>query len=221
MSQVFLAVGGWAAPPGGHADSGFLKWAAAVLGVLLLFGAFASWDTRRQRRNAPSEQRAEELRQELRSGIPNARGHVRIDPAGYPGTSAGQAEDIAREEGFLRQSHGAGGQWLFYRMDTQPGSATDADVRGSPAPEAVRESAAAQRAAHRVRERDGFAPLDEAILASAEKGLQQSRAKSDRAVVGAALAMLAGLRPRVSQGSPGGSGCLTRCSRCAPWRHWF
>ncbi|WP_405412917.1 hypothetical protein [Streptomyces decoyicus] len=193
MSRIFLTVDQWAAPPGGHTDPSFLKWVAVGLGMLSLLGAFASWDTRRQRRNVPSERRVEELRHELRSGTPNIRGHIRIDPSSYPGTSVGQAEDIAREEGFLRQSHGARGQWLFYRMGTQPGSSTDSDVRGGPALEVVRENAAAQRAARWIREREGFDPLDEATLEAAERGLLQSRAKSERAIVGAVLAMMAGL----------------------------
>ncbi|MGX1759282.1 hypothetical protein ACWIG5_20585 [Streptomyces lydicus] len=192
MNEVFLAVEHWAAPPGGHIDPSFLKWAAVGFGVWLLFGAFAYWDKRRTRSKVPLEQRVDELRRELRTGVPNVRGHIRVDPSRYPGTSTGEAEDIAREEGFLRQAHGAKGQWLFYRMGTQPGSSRYVDVRGGPALEVVRESAAAQRTAHWIRERDGFDPLDEDTLKAAEKGLQQSRAKSDRAIVGTALAMLAG-----------------------------
>lgn len=193
VSQVLFAVDQWAAPPGGHTDPNFLKWVAVGLGLLLLFGAFASWDTRRQRRNIPSEQRLEELRYELRSGTPTGQGHIRIDPSRYPGTSADQAEDIAREEGFLRQSHGTRGQWLFYRIGTQPGSSTDSDVRGGPALDVVRESAVAQRTARWIREREGFDPLDQSTLAAAEKGLKRSRARRDRAIAGTVLAMMASL----------------------------
>ncbi|MFF4601957.1 hypothetical protein ACFY12_04245 [Streptomyces sp. NPDC001339] len=163
------------------------------LGLWLLFGAYTAWDTRRQRKKVPLEQRVEELRQELRTGVPNVRGHIRINPSNYPGISTNQAEDMARAEGFLRQAHGAKGQWLFYRTGTRPGSSAEVDMRGGPALDVLRESAAAQRTARWIHERDGFDPLDEATLIAAEKGLRKSRAKSDRVIVGGFLCMLAGL----------------------------
>lgn len=178
------------APPGGQNSPAFLQWTAVGFGLWLLFAVVATWESRRRKKKLPVEQRVDVLREELRTGTPNARGHIRVDPVGYPGISVSQAEDVAREEGFLRQSQGAKGQWLFYRVGTQPGSSTGIDVRGGPAPEVVRESAAARRVAEEFRTQDGFDPLDETTLATAEKELRTARARSDRATVRCALALL-------------------------------
>lgn len=138
---MYLAAGiRLAAPPVAESDGTHLWWITAGVGALVLLGFLADWDTRRTRRKIPLDQRVAELRREIRTGTPNVRGHIRVDPSRYPGISDGQAEDMAREEGFLRQTHGTKGMWLFYRMGTQPGSASQVDMRGGPPIEEVRQS---------------------------------------------------------------------------------
>ncbi|WP_274563636.1 hypothetical protein [Streptomyces spiramyceticus] len=188
LADVLLA-----APPVTESDTTVLWWITACVGALMLLGFVADWDTRRTRRKVPLEQLAAELRREIRTGAPNVRGHISVDPSRYPGISGGQAEDMAREEGFLRQTHGTKGKWLFYRVGTQPGSTSEMDMRGGPPTEDVRQSPAAQRAARWVRERDGFDPLDAAVVDEAETGMRKAHASYERCFVGAALCALPGV----------------------------
>lgn len=109
------AVAPLAAPPG-YVDPDALWWTGGIMGVLLLINLLIVWDNRRKRRRVPLEQLREELRKALRVGAPNVRGQVRIDPSRYPGIPVGEAEAIADEEGFDRQTHGTKGTWLFVRV---------------------------------------------------------------------------------------------------------
>lgn len=181
-----------AAPPLAQSDTTVLWWIAAGVGTLVLLSILASWDTRRSRRKVPLDQLKAELRREIRMGIPGARGYLRVTPSRYPGISDGLADDVAREEGFLRQTHGTKGMWLFYRIGTQPGSASHVDMRGGPLIEEVRRSPAAQRTARWVCERDGFDPLEAAVLDEAEQGLRKAHARYERSLVAAVLCVLPG-----------------------------
>jgi hypothetical protein len=104
-----------AAPPGGVASPATLGWIGAGVAVLVLVNLLIAFGSRRRRRQVPPGQLREELRGEIRDGAPNVRGHIRVNPARYPGISAGEAETIAGEEGFTRQTHGTKGMWLFLR----------------------------------------------------------------------------------------------------------
>lgn len=140
----------------------------------------------------PRDGQVAELKKELRTRAPNARGHVRVAPGEFPALTTVEAECVADEVGFARQTHGAEGLWLFYRKGTRPGSTGALDVRGGPRPEELRQSAAARQLAAWPRERDGFGPLDEATLKAAEDGVRRLRAKRDRLVVGATFALMVG-----------------------------
>ncbi|UGY93910.1 hypothetical protein [Streptomyces gobiensis] len=180
------------APEGTNIGWEDLRGVGIFLGLVLLLNVWAAWEKFRTRRRIPREQRVIELRSELSTGIPDARGHVRVDPGMYPGISDEQAESIARQKGFLRQTHNTKGKWLFYRMGTQPGSATDTDVRGGPPLEELQSSPAAHRTARWVCENEGFDPLDEATVKNAEEGMRKLRSRSDRAVMGICVSFLAG-----------------------------
>ena len=105
-----------AAPPGGVVSPVALGWIGGVLVALVVVNLLIAWGSRRRRRRVPAGQLREELRGEIRGGAPNVRGHIRVNPARYPGISAGEAEAIAGEEGFTRQTHGTKGMWLFLRQ---------------------------------------------------------------------------------------------------------
>ncbi|UNO39213.1 hypothetical protein [Streptomyces sp. MST-110588] len=126
---------------------------------------------------------------------------MRVAPGEYPAITTAEADQLAQELGFARQTHGTGGPWLFYREGTQPGSVMDVDVRGGPDPEELRRSAAAARVADWYREQDGFDPLDEATLKAAESGIRKLRAKRDRLVVGTFFAFLVGAFATVAVGA--------------------
>ncbi|MFD8592818.1 hypothetical protein ACFV1B_25280 [Streptomyces sp. NPDC059637] len=182
-----------AVPPGGDTDPTFLKWGFGILGVFVVLSVLASWETRRQRRKIPLDQLVEELGRKIRTGVPNVRGHVRIDPSEFPGISDADAERIAGEQGFLRQTHGTKGLWLFYREGTRPGSSSEADVLGGPPVEVLRDSEAARRTAAWIRERDGIDVLDGTTVEEAENGMRKARSKADRNFVGAFFCVLAGV----------------------------
>ena len=104
-----------AAPPGGVVSPVALGWIGAGIVALVVVNLLIAWGSRRKRRQVPAGQLREELRGEIRGGAPNVRGHIRVNPARYPGISVGEAEVIAGEEGFTRQTHGTKGMWLFLR----------------------------------------------------------------------------------------------------------
>jgi hypothetical protein len=104
-----------AAPPGGVLSLVTLGWIGVGVAALALVNLLIAFGLRRRRRQAPPGQLREELREEIRNAAPNVRGHIRVNPARYPGISAGEAEAVAGEEGFTRQTHGTKGMWLFLR----------------------------------------------------------------------------------------------------------
>jgi hypothetical protein len=104
-----------AAPPGGAVSPVALGGIGAGIVALGLVNLLIAWSSRRKRRKVPAERLREELRGEIRNGAPSVRGHIRVNPARYPGISVGQAEALAAEEGFTRQTHGTKGMWLFLR----------------------------------------------------------------------------------------------------------
>ncbi|MGD6742947.1 hypothetical protein ACOKM3_14000 [Streptomyces sp. BH106] len=122
---MHIADSPYAAPSGGDIDPDFLWWVALGVGVLLLLNLLIAVATRLKRKKVPAEQLREELRREIQSGVPNVRGHIRADPSRYPGISAAEAEAIADAEGFVRQTHGAKGRWLFLRRDRKSEPAAD------------------------------------------------------------------------------------------------
>ncbi|WP_157851726.1 hypothetical protein [Streptomyces monomycini] len=183
-------------------------WVWLVTALFAVFALYAAWDTRRQRTRIPRAEQVEALRRELRAQAPNGRGHVRVVPGHFPTITAPEAERVAGEEGFARQTHGVKGLWLFYRKGTRPGSTAALDVRGVPGPEEVRRSAAARQVAAWSRERDGFDPLDEATLKTAEDGVRRLRAKRDRLVVGAFFALMVGVFTAIAVGGAWLNGSL-------------
>jgi hypothetical protein len=104
-----------AAPPGGVVSPVTLGWIGAGVAALVVVNLLIAWSSRRKRGQVPAERLREELRGEIRGGAPNVRGHIRVNPARYPGISVGEAEAVAAEEGFARQAHGTKGMWLFLR----------------------------------------------------------------------------------------------------------
>lgn len=197
-----------AAPPGAETGWGFPWWVWAATGLFAAFALYAAWDTRRQRTRVPRSGQVAELKKELRTRAPNARGHVRVTPGEFPALTTAEAETVANEVGFARQTHGTKGLWLFYRKGTRPGSAEALDVRGGPGPEELRQSAAARQVAAWSRERDGFDPLDEATLKTAEDGVRRLRAKRDRLVVGAVFALMVGVFTTIAVGAAWLNGAL-------------
>ncbi|KOG54366.1 hypothetical protein ADK76_24065 [Streptomyces griseoflavus] len=197
-----------AAPPGADVGFGFPWWVWLVTGLFAVLALYAAWDTRRQRTKVPRAEQVAELKKELRTGAPNARGHVRVTPGRFPALTTAEAERVANEAGFARQTHGTKGLWLFYREGTRPGSAESADVRGGPRLDELRQSTAARRMAEWSRERDGFDPLDETTLKAAEDGVHKLRAKRDRLVMGAAFALMAGAFTTVAVGAAWLNGTL-------------
>lgn len=197
-----------AAPPGTDVGWGFPWWVWVLAGLYAAFALYAAWDTRRQRAKLPRAGQVAELKKELRTRAPNARGHVRVTPGEFPGLTTADAETVADEVGFARQTHGTKGLWLFYRKGTRPGSTGALDVRGGPRPEELRQSAAARQVAAWSRERDGFDPLDEATLKAAEDGVRRLRAKRDRLVVGATFALMVGAFTAIAVGAAWLNGTL-------------
>ncbi|MET7689635.1 hypothetical protein ABZT06_16935 [Streptomyces sp. NPDC005483] len=104
-----------AAPPG-VVGPGALGWTGAGVAALVFVNLLIAWGSRRRRGKVPLGRLREELRGELRSGAPNVRGHIRVDPARYPGISVVEAEAIAGQEGLSRQTQGTKGMWLFLRQ---------------------------------------------------------------------------------------------------------
>ncbi|MFF7137476.1 hypothetical protein ACFZBZ_34735 [Streptomyces sp. NPDC008196] len=114
-AATHLAAVPLAAPPGGVVSPVAVGVIGTALGALVVVNLLIAWGSRRKRRQVPVGQLRDELRGEIRNGAPNARGLIRVNPARYPGISVGEAEAVAAEEGFTRQTHGTKGMWLFLR----------------------------------------------------------------------------------------------------------
>ncbi|OEU91771.1 hypothetical protein DB35_08255 [Streptomyces abyssalis] len=103
-----------AAPPGGEfADWGW--WVIGAFGVLFVLSIFFSFLDGWKMRKHTFEEQAEVFLTDLRTGAVTVRGHIRLNPVKYTKLTAKDADRIAEEAGYHRQTFGTKGQWLFFR----------------------------------------------------------------------------------------------------------
>lgn len=112
--------GGWeasvgvAAPPRGE-FAGWGWWVLGFFAALTVLSLFLSWQEGWQLRKHSYEEQVEVFLEDLRSGSPTRRGHIGLNPLKYTKLTAKDADRIAEEAGYHRQTFGTKGQWLFSR----------------------------------------------------------------------------------------------------------
>lgn len=109
-----------AAPPGGE----FGGWGWWGIGAILLLWVisltvtfFEGW----QMRKYTFDEQVEVFLKDLRSGAVTPRGHIRLNPHKYTKLRREDADRIAEEAGYCRQTFGTKGQWLFIRLTDSEG----------------------------------------------------------------------------------------------------
>ena len=103
-----------AAPSGGEfGDAGW--WIVGAVVMLWLISLFFMFLDGWKMRKHSYEEQVEVFLEDLRSGAVTRRGHIRLNPLKYTKLRRSDADRIAQEAGYYRQTFGTQGQWLFFR----------------------------------------------------------------------------------------------------------
>lgn len=103
-----------AAPSGGELDTAGWWIVGAILMLWFVSLFFMFLDGWKMRKHSYEEQVDIFLR-DLRSGAVTRRGHIRLNPHKYTKLRREDADRIAEEAGYHRQTFGTKGNWLFFR----------------------------------------------------------------------------------------------------------
>ncbi|SCK35981.1 hypothetical protein [Streptomyces sp. WMMB 322] len=110
-----------AAPPGGE-FGGWGWWVIGAFGVLFVLSIFFTFLDGWKMRKLSYDEQVEVFLKDLRSGAVTVRGHIGLNPHKYTKLRDKDADRIAEEAGYYRQTFGTKGQWLFFRPDSSDGS---------------------------------------------------------------------------------------------------
>ncbi|SCK36009.1 hypothetical protein [Streptomyces sp. WMMB 322] len=95
-------------------------WAIGGAGVLVLSSIFVTFFEGWKMRKFSYEEQVEIFLKDLHSGAVTVRGHIRLNPVKYTKLTDKDADRIADEAGYYRQTFGTKGNWLFLRSSADP-----------------------------------------------------------------------------------------------------